>query len=289
MKPKTGIIVLVVVAVVLLVALFAIKKQDENQHVKDATAILEFSNQLDTANINLNDLRQVNLMLTNDLESTRQTLTAASNTLAETSSQLAGAKVEIESDQNMITNLNGRIGDLETQNKTLDDRATMLSNNIVVLDAKIAATQRLLATAQTNNAFLSAELQKQMAEKAELERKFSDVDAVRAQLSKLRTELFEARRLEWMNAGVSPDRQQAKGAELLMKRTLPSGSPPATAQTQTSSPQRAAPYDLNVEVGSDGSVHVLPATPTSQDTAAQAAARAALMKEMNGTNAAPAH
>jgi hypothetical protein len=43
---------------------------------------------------------------------------------------------------------------------------------------------------------------------------------------------------------------------------------------------------LNVEVGSDGSVHVIPATPSSQDTAAQAAARAALLNEMNGTNAA---
>jgi hypothetical protein len=281
MKTKTGIIVLVVVAAGLLVALFATKKQADDQHVKDVTAILEFSNQLDSANINLNDQRQVNLMLTNDLESTRQVLMETSNNL---SGQLAGAKAEIENDQNMITNLNGRIGDLETQNKALDGRATMLSNNIVMLDAKIAATQRLLATTQTNNAFLAAELQKQMAEKAELERKFSDVDAVRAQLSKLRTELFEARRLEWMNAGINPDRQP-KGGELLMKRSLPSGSPPAAAQA---SPKPAPQYDLNVEVGSDGSVRVIPPSTGSQDNAAQAAARAALMQQMGGTNT-PAH
>jgi chromosome segregation ATPase len=278
MKTKTGIIVLVVVAAGLLIALFATKKQADDQHVKDVTAILEFSNQLDTANINLNDQRQVNLMLTNDLESTRQVLMETSNNL---SGQLAGAKAEIENDQNMITNLNGRISDLETQNKALDGRATMLSNNIVVLDAKIAATQRLLATTQTNNAFLAAELQKQMAEKAELERKFSDVDAVRAQLSKLRTELFEARRLEWMNAGTSPDRQ-AKGAELLMKRSLPSGSPHAAAAETSAKP--TPQYDLNVEVGSDGSVRVIPPATGSQDNAAQAAARKALMQQMGGTN-----
>jgi hypothetical protein len=277
MKTKTGIIVLVVVAAGLLIALFATKKQADDQHVKDATAILEFSNQLDTANINLNDQRQVNLMLTNDLESTRQVLMETSNNL---SGQLAGAKTEIENDQNMITNLNGRISDLETQNKALDDRATTLSNNIVVLDAKIATTQQLLATTQTNNTFLAAELQKQMAEKAELERKFSDVDAVRAQLSKLRTELFEARRLEWMNAGINPD-HQPKGAELLMKHTLPSGSPPAAAQA---SPKPAPQYDLNVEVGSDGSVRVIPPSTGPQDNAAQAAARAALMQQMGGTN-----
>jgi hypothetical protein len=283
MKTKTGIIVLVVIAVGLLIALFATKKQADDQHVKDAASILEFSNQLDTATVNLNDQRQVNLMLTNDLESTRQALESASNNLVQTSGELAGAKTEIESDMNQITNLNGRIGDLETQNKALDDRATMLSNNIVQLDAKIATTEQLLATTQTNNAFLATELQKQMAEKAELERKFNDVDAVRGQLSKLRTELFEARRLQWMNAGINLD-HQPKGGELLMMRSLPSGSPPVAAKT--SSPKPAEPYDLNVEVGSDGSVHVIPATPSSQDTAAQAAARAALLNEMNGTNAA---
>jgi hypothetical protein len=287
MKIKTGLIVLAVVSAGLLIALVATKKQADDLHVKDAAAILEFSNQLDTANINLNDVRQVNLMLTNDLESTRQALAAASNNLVQTSGELAGAKTAIESDMNQITNLNGRIGDLETQNKALDDRATTLSNNIVMLDAQIAATQQQLAKSQTNNAFLAAELEKQMAQKAELERKFNDVDAVRGQLSKLRTELFEARRLQWMNAGTDPSRQ-AKGGELLMRRTLPSGSPPVAATP--SSPRPATPYDLNVEVGSDGSVHVIPATPASQDTAAQAAARAALMKEMGGTPApAPGH
>ncbi len=282
MKIKTGIIILVAVCAGLLIALIATKKQSNDQHSKDASTILQFSNDLDTANIDLNDLRQVNLMLTNDLSSTRQALEAASNNLAETSSQLAGAKTEIESDQNQITNLNGRISDLEEQNKVLDDRATMLSNNIALLDDQIAATQQQLATAQTNNTFLAAELQKQMAQKAELERKFNDIDDVRAQVKKLRDQLFEARRLEWMNAGTSPA-TPPKGGELLMRRSLPSGSPPVAAKPSSSRP--ATPYDLNVEVGSDGSVHVIPATPTPQDTAAQAAARAALLKQMGGTNA----
>jgi hypothetical protein len=278
MKIKTGIILLAVISVGLLIALFVAKKQAEDVHVKDTASILEFSNQLDTANINLNDERQVNLMLTNDLASTRQALVETSNSL---SGQLAGAQNEIENAQNQITNLNGRISDLETQNKALDDRATMLSNNIVTLDAQIAATQQQLATSQTNNAFLAAELQKQMAEKAELERKFSDVDAVRAQLTKLRTELFEARRLEWMNAGVDPTRIQ-KGGELQMQRPLPPPTPPAGVQPP---PKSTPPYDLNVEVGSDGSVHVIAPPTSSQDTAAQAAARAALLKEMGDTNA----
>ncbi len=155
---------------------------------------------------------------------------------------------------NQITNLNGRIGDLETQNKALDDRATMLSNNIVQLDAKIATTEQLLATAQTNNAFLATELQKQMAEKAELERKFNDVDAVRGQLSKLRTELFEARRLQWMNAGINPD-HQPKGGELLMMRSLPSGSPPVAAKTIVAKTCGALRLECGSRLGRLGSRH----------------------------------
>ena len=74
MKTKIGIVILVVVCAGLLIALIATKKQADDQHKKDADAILEFSNQLITANINLDDLRQVNLMLTNDLAATRQAL-----------------------------------------------------------------------------------------------------------------------------------------------------------------------------------------------------------------------
>jgi hypothetical protein len=57
-------------------------------------------------------------------------------------------------------------------------------------------------------------------------------------------------------------------------------------QTNNTAPAKLPPhYDLNVEVGSDGSVHVIPAPASPQDNADQAAARAALLNEMGGTNA----
>jgi hypothetical protein len=131
----------------------------------------------------------------------------------------------------------------------LDDRATSLSNAIIALNAQIADTKQQLANAETNNTFLAFELQKQVEQKAELERKFNDLDEVRAQVKKLRDEAFAARRLEWIKDGTSPG-TQPKGAQLLMGRATPRPSPAAT----TNPPK----YDLNVEVGSDGSVHVLP-------------------------------
>ena len=53
-----------------------------------------------------------------------------------------------------------------------------------------------------------------------------------------------ARRLQLMKN----DNRQKKGAQLLMERTV----------TVTNAPAAAPNYGLNVEVGSDGSVHVIP-------------------------------
>jgi chromosome segregation ATPase len=250
MKIKIGIVILAVIGAGLLIALLATKKEAEDLHKKDADAILDFSNQLTTANTSLDDLRQVNLVLTNDVAATHQALDNASNNLAETAASLADVRAALENSQGQVTNLSTRISDLETENKVLDDRANSLSNAITLLDAQIAATKLQLADAETNNTFLAFELQKQMQEKAELQRKFSDLDEVRAQVKKLRDEAFSARRLEWINNGTSPG-MLPKGAQLLMRHTAPG---PAKIASTNSPPQ----YDLNVEVGSDGSVHVLP-------------------------------
>jgi len=303
MKLKIGIIVLAAACVALLFALFASRKAADDQRTRDTAAILEFSNQLVTASTSLDDLRQVNLMLTNDLSSLQQTVatlhqTAAvlSNNLLETASALSTSKASLNTAEGQIVNLNGRITDLEAQNKALDERAAELTNQLAELNAVIAVTQHKLASSEADNAFLAAELQKQLAQKAELERKFADLNVVRAQVSKLREELFVTRRLQWMANGANPSTPQ-KGASLLMQRgparasssvSVTPVSPATSAQTAPSpgTPARAAsPYDLNVEVGSDGSVHVIPPT---TDSAAQAAARAALLKETGTTNT-PAH
>ena len=143
----------------------------------------------------------------------------------------------------------------------LDERAVELTNKIAEQDALIAATQRKLASSETDNAFLTAELQKQMAKRAELERNFNDLNVVRAQVKKLRDELFVTRRLQWMANGVDPG-TPLKGGAVLMQHNSSSPSSAAAAKSAASGATPAKPasqYDLNVEVGSDGSVHVIPA------------------------------
>ncbi len=249
MKPKIIIVVLAVVCVALAIALFATKSQSDEQHNKDTSSIIDFSNQLVTVNKQVNDLSQVNLMLTNDLSLTHQQSEELSNSLINATATLASTKSELATEQdkvvtltNQLSNLNNQIADLEDQNKVLDQRATDLTNTIAQLNAQIEETQNKLAVSETNNAFIQAELQKQLAEKAELEHKFNDLNAVRAQVKKLKDELFVARRIQLDKN----DNGTKKGGQLLIERTPPPSAKPAPN------------YDLNVEVGSDGSVKVIP-------------------------------
>jgi uncharacterized protein (DUF3084 family) len=251
MKTKIGIVVLVAACAVLAIAWLATKKQVEDQHKKDADAILGFSNQWFIANEKLGELRQVNFSFSNNLAVSRQEALTFSNRFIEVSGSLAGTKASLQSAQEQVANLNGRIGDLETQNQALEQRAAALTNGIAGLNTQIADTQQKLANSETNNAFLEKELQRQTTAKAELERKFNDLSQVRTQVKKLREDLVVTRRVQWVRSGTDPNTPH-KGAQLLVQRLTPA---------------RPTHYDLNVEIGSDGSIHVVPPSTNAPATA----------------------
>jgi len=248
MNTKIGIAILAVACLGFAVALVVVKHQADAQQEESANTILEFSNQIVKANISIEDLNQEKLNLSNDLATNREMALVLSNQLTETAGTLATTTASLENAQQEITNLNGRISGLEAQNQELDQRANSLSNTIAALNTQIDLTQAKLASSETNNAFLDAELKRQIAEKTELERKFNDLAQVRTQVRKLRDDLLVARRLAWMLAGIDPTKQ-LKGGQLLMQHS------PSTANA---APAAGSPaYNLNVEVGSDGSVHVI--------------------------------
>ena len=249
MNTKIGVAILAVACVGFAVALVVLKHQADAQQAANAFTIGDFSNQLVNAKINLEDLNQANLNLSNDLATNRQMSLALSNQLAETAGTLAATTVSLQGAQQQITNLNGRITDLEAQNLALDQHANSLSNTIAALDTQITLTQMKLATSQTNNAFLAMQLQQQLAEKKKLEDQFNDLAQVRAQAHKLRDDMIIARNLAWMRAGIDLTKP-LKGGQLLMMRPPPAASTPPAAGSPL--------YNLNVEIGSDGSVHVIP-------------------------------
>ena len=251
MKIKVAIIIWVVVCAGLSIAIFATKRQADEQHSTDVKSIESFSNQVVYADKEIKDLGQVNLTLSNDLANAQaqllmdgEKLNQLSNTLAAAITTLADTRTSLAGAQELVTNLNARITDLEIQNKDLDEQATVLSNKLAQLTAEIENTKNQLAISATNNIYLQGELQKQLAQKAELEHKFNDLDELRAQVRKMKDEMFIARRVQLMKY----DTGGKKGAALLS-----SHSTPAPMQTHT-----VSTYDLNVEVGSDGTVRVIP-------------------------------
>ncbi len=144
---------------------------------------------------------------------------------------------------NQVATLNTQVADLQSQSTELDQRAAELTNTINQLNTQIADTENKLAVATTSNVFLQSELEKQLAEKTALERRFNDLADVRTQLKKLKDEVYVARRMELNRY----QNWNSKLGALLMQRA------PLTAP-----PNPGNPYDLNVEVSSDGSVKVIP-------------------------------
>ncbi|HEY5346514.1 MAG TPA: hypothetical protein VIK62_09250 [Verrucomicrobiae bacterium] len=243
MKIKIVIVILAVACVALAIALFAVKKSGEEAHVSDMSSIMDFSNQVMNADLKINDLNQVNITYSNDLVLSQTQAEQLSNSLTAAAKTITDSKIAITSAQDQITNLNSRIGDLEAQNKVLDQRASELTNTIAQLNSLIDDTRSKLNASETNSVFLQQALEKQMAQKAEVEHKFSDLNELRNQVKKIKDDLFVARRLQFMKN----DNSQKKGAQLLMQRSAPVTNAPTPAN-----------YGLNVEVGSDGSVKVIP-------------------------------
>jgi chromosome segregation ATPase len=243
MKIKIAIIVLAIAAVGLGIALFAIKKQADDQQTKDTATISDLSGQVVNAKKQIDDLGQVNLTYSNDLASSQQLISQVSNQLSSAAATLVETRTSLTSAQGQIASLNSRINDLETQNKVLDQRVVELTNTIAQLNLSIEDTQNQLAIAQTNRVFLEQELQKQIAKRTELERKFNNLDELRAQVKKLREEAYVTRRIQLMKN----DNGGKKGAEQLLQKSVTVTPPSADVN-----------YNLNVEVGSDGSVKVIP-------------------------------
>ena len=96
MKTKLGIVILAMACGGLVIGLFATKNAADERLKKDADAILDFSNQLVAATANLDELRQVNLMLTNDLAGSRQEALTFSNQFTETSGMLADTNASLQ-------------------------------------------------------------------------------------------------------------------------------------------------------------------------------------------------
>jgi predicted nuclease with TOPRIM domain len=238
-------IILLVACAGLAVALIVVNNTQKAREVVHNKTILEFSNELTNARDQINGLSQVNLLLTNDLATSRKEAEALSN-------QLSDAKLSAAQEQQQLVDLTNQLAELEQRNQELDQHATELTNQLAKLNDEIAATQLELSQSKTNNIYLETELKKQVADRTALEQKFNDLSQMREQVHKLKEDALIATRLKWIKEGTDPSRQ-VKGGQLLMQHNTEA----AAAQQQ-----QTTPSDLNVEVESGGAIRVLPPTTT---------------------------
>jgi uncharacterized protein YoxC len=245
-------IILILACAGLVVALIITQKHIDQQQKENADKILYFSNEVVQADGELDDLRQVNLMLTNALNSSREQLSDMSNQVVMISGSLSNSDTQLKSAQDQIASL-------EAQNQALGQQAVQLTNTIDNLDAKIAEAKTQLSESETNNTFLLSELNDKEKQRRALEQEFNDLSVVRTQAKKLHNELVMERRLQWIRQGTQPN-SGVKGAQLLMARSWPTNQlvPPSH-------------YNLAVEVESSGAVRIVSDTnaPAGSNTSPQ--------------------
>jgi chromosome segregation ATPase len=236
---KTLITVILILACAgLVIALVVTQKHIDQERQDTANRIVAYSNELVEANDQLNDLRQVNLELTNEVNASHQQILDLSNQMLVISGTLSNSDTQLKSAQDQIASL-------EAQNQAYEQQTVQMSNTMAALSAKILVAENELAQSETNNAFISGELTNEVQRLAEMTQKFNDLKTVKAQARKLHDEMVVERRMQWIREGTQPN-NNVHGAQLLMARAWPTNklTPPSH-------------YNLSVEVDSSGAVQIV--------------------------------
>jgi septal ring factor EnvC (AmiA/AmiB activator) len=255
MNHRTGVVVLALLSLGLAIALIVIGLNAASHSRKASGTILTYSNELAASTLTVETQKLKLATLETNLSLQEQAFAKLTNSysrmsadLSQVSANLAKAEASLKNTELEMAKRNETIMQLTAQNQELDKQALDLSSAITNLTAQITDAQRRLTSSEGDRAFLEKELQRLMAEKAELERQFNDLAIVRAQVAKLKSELNISRRIEWIRQGLYANSDQ-RGAQQLMQG-LPVAQPPAQKTKPT--------YDLNVEVGADGTVKIIP-------------------------------
>jgi len=254
MKATIAIIILVLLCLVSAGGLWRRHNQAEAQKRADEAQIRQLSNQVVETSGKLKAQTEVNSNLTtslqaktSDLEKTSAQLSETRGLLGQTEAEVKATKEQLELTKAEVLKRDSRIAELENANSTLDKQASDMKLALGDLETKIADTQRKLAASEGDREFLLKELKRLQAEKVELERRFTDLIALREQVKKLKEELAISRRLDWIRRGLYGSTPK-KGGELLQSGFA---QPPTTPKPDV---------DLNVEIRRDGSSTVVPAT-----------------------------
>lgn len=221
-----------------------------NEAIKQAKQDLDtkmtLTNRLEQTQKKYEEQEQLTMLLQTNLIVQKGELNQTSNQLVKLALDLnktqKEAQAAAEAAKAEMAKRDQKISELEAQNDQLDKQAIDMKAAINNLEKSIADTEKQLAASEGDREFLLKELKRLQAEKAELERQFNDLSALRTQVAKLKEELSIARRLEWIRMGIY-GMQTQKGAEKLMQASA--------------GPSTGTPFNLNVELKQDGSATII--------------------------------
>jgi len=243
MNSKPAIVVLIVLCLGLVGGLLYRHNSAVTQKRADEARIQDLSEQWSDTSSKLTSQVETNSALAADVEAkkrelqkTLSELDATRTTLAKTATEYSTTKEQLEAARADLAKREARVLELENQNVALDKQAVEMKSAITDLEGQISETQKKLAASEGDREFLLKELQRLQAEKAELERRFNDLVALREQVKLLKEELAISRRLEWIRKGLYGTMPKRAGE--LMQGGIARPEPEA-AQTNV---------DLNVEI-----------------------------------------
>lgn len=244
---KAAIVFLILASLGLGVGLMTVKKKSvEVEKQKDEKIETLVKNLSDEKN-KRDEQEKLAMYLQSNLAARAEELTGASNNLTKVSADLVRTQKEMqaaaEAAKVEIERRDAQISQLTTQTNALTQKMDDLTASIEKYGKQIADTERKLAASEGDREFLLKELKRLQVERADLERQFNDLSALRAQVAKLKEDLSIARRLEWIRMGIY-GASDKKGAERLM-----AGSAPVAPKTNN--------FNLNVELKQDGGAQIV--------------------------------
>ena len=246
---KAAFILLIICTVGLGVGLLVVhNKRVKLEQAKNETTenLNSTRKQLDEARQKIEEQEQVSMKLETNLVLRGQELSSVSNNYMKISAELAKTQKDMqeamERARAAIEQKDAQIAQLTSQTNALSRKMDDLTSSIGSLSKQISDTEKKLLASEGDREFLLKELKRMQSEKAELERQFNDLSALRGQVARLKEELSVSRRLEWIRMGIYGN-QEKKGAERLL-----AGETPANTNN----------YNLNVELKQDGGAVIVP-------------------------------
>jgi len=238
---KAAIVFLILASLVLGVGLIVRHKNAEEMKRQDEEKIADLNKKVEDTKMKLDEQEKMSMYLQTNLVLSTEELSRTSNNATKLAADLERTQKQMQAEKEAakaeIERRDAQIAQLTTETNAMTQKMDDLTANINKLGSLIKDTERKLLASEGDREFLLKELKRLQVEKADLERQFNDLSALRTQVAKLKEELSISRRLEWLRMGIY-GQQDKKGAERLM-----AGAAPA-AKTNG--------FNLNVELKQDG-------------------------------------